>query len=65
MKKIVLVMVVLGAVSLTSCKKDYTCVCVDGADTESFPIKDQKKSDAKNACNSLSILWAPGSCSLK
>ncbi|MFA6151542.1 MAG: hypothetical protein WC716_09490 [Chitinophagaceae bacterium] len=65
MKKLVILLAALGTLSFASCKKDYTCVCVDGTDTESFPIADKTKSEAKSACNSLGVLWTPGTCSLK
>ena len=65
MKK-VLVAVALVAF-FASCKKDYVCTCSSPGDTdELFPIKDAKKSDAKDACsalNSLAIIGG-GSCSL-
>ena len=41
----------LGAMALTSCKKDYTCDCGDGAAfTIAVPLNDYKKADAEDAC---------------
>lgn len=67
MKKLLLAVAALGLISLTSCKKDYTCTCTDGTDTETINIPDAKKKDAKNVCNTWSSLWGigGGSCSLK
>jgi hypothetical protein len=61
MKKVLLV----GAVALlglSSCKKNYTCECVQTIEmsgiktsqTSTYPIKDTK-SNATDACNALSI----------
>ncbi len=52
--------------SLTSCKKDYTCSCTTGGVTTSTEFKDAKKADAQDACDALSALNAigGGSCSL-
>ncbi len=69
MKKITLI---LGAVAfmsatLTSCKKDYDCVCKDGTYTETITYKDVKKKDAEDACNLMNTLYSTGggSCSLQ
>jgi hypothetical protein len=66
MKKITFVIAAVGLISMTSCKKDYTCTCTDGTDTEKFEFKDAKKKDAKNACDTWNSLYAigGGSCSL-
>lgn len=52
------------ALTVTSCQKakEWTCVCEISGDRYSLPIPDQKKSDAKNACNALETGGA--SCSL-
>lgn len=56
MKKILLFAAVVGAVALTSCKKDHTCTCTttysngDPAETMVFTVKEAKKSDAKKMC---------------
>lgn len=45
------------AASFTSCKKDYVCTCTatfDGEkESEAYPLVDQKKKDAEDACQSL------------
>lgn len=66
MKKIApIVAIALGAM-FTSCKKDYTCTCTVGTDSYAIPLKDVKKSDAKDACNAAGSIYilAGGSCSL-
>ena len=53
--------------SFSSCKKDYTCTCtIPGSDPEVLEIKDAKKGDAKDACDTFGLLYtfAGGSCSL-
>lgn len=56
MKKILLFVAVVGAVALTSCKKDHTCTCTttysngDPAETMVYTVKEAKKGDAKKAC---------------
>jgi hypothetical protein len=71
MKKILLVAAVAG-LSMASCKKDYTCTCTytpqgGAAQTYTYPMKDVKKKDAKDACNSLGSVWvaAGGTCDFK
>lgn len=67
MKKLVLALAALGLVSLTSCKKEYTCSCnILGVTTEAKTAK-VKKSDAKSQCEALDAQAKPfgGSCSLK
>jgi hypothetical protein len=65
MKKVLLAVAVVAF--FASCKKDYVCTCSSPGETdELFQIKDAKKSDAKDACdtfNSLAIIGG-GSCSL-
>lgn len=69
MKKLVLSIAALAlvATTLTSCKKDYDCVCTLGSDTETFKLKDVKKKDADAACNSVGTFYtlAGGTCSIK
>ena len=51
----------LVAFSFTSCKKDYTCKCVAGAEGYedwSFDILDSKKGDAEDACTAYGEKWA-------
>lgn len=54
MKKILIAVVVLaGTVSMTSCKKDYTCTC-SATDTfydMSYDLNDYKKKDAESVCD--------------
>lgn len=54
MKKIILLGFAFGALALTSCKKDWTCVCegVPIVGTFSDEIKDKTRSDAKSECES-------------
>ncbi len=56
-----------GALTFTSCKKDYTCDCkVNGESVIKYDIKNAKKKDAEAACEGYSITTAVGSysCSL-
>jgi len=68
----------LGASSLTSCKKAWTCDCTFNysgtSTTTSLPITDQKKKDAKTICGAydktygtayMSLDGYSGSCELK
>lgn len=67
MKKLVLAVAALGLISLTSCKKEYTCSCsLLGTTTETKTAKVTKK-DAKSACDALSTQakTVGGSCALK
>lgn len=67
MKKLVLAVAALGLISLTSCKKEYTCACtIFGTTTEAKTAK-VTKSDAKSQCEALDAQAKPfdGSCSLK
>lgn len=66
MKKLVLAVAALGLISLTSCKKDYTCTCKSGSTSQAYPLSKQKKSDATNSCDALNTQWKilGGSCSL-
>lgn len=61
MKKLLLFAVVLGAVSFTSCKKDYDCTCTAsgaGVSTSSTTtLKDLTKSEAEDACNSETTVF--------
>lgn len=57
MKKIFLFVSVLTVVSLTSCKKDFTCTCTNSStdpnavgNTQEITIVDAKKKDAKKRC---------------
>ena len=53
MKKVIYVgaFLFLGAMALTSCKKDYTCDCrVAGNTVQEIPFNDYKKKDAEDGC---------------
>ncbi|MBX7225095.1 MAG: hypothetical protein K1X55_03635 [Chitinophagales bacterium] len=68
MKKITISGVALMLMlSLTSCKKDYTCSCsLGGVELEKIQYKDMKKSEAQDKCdekNDIAVLVG-GSCSL-
>lgn len=67
MKKLVLAIAALGLISLTSCKKEYTCSCsILGTTTEAKSGK-VKKADAKTWCETADTQAkiVGGSCSLK
>lgn len=59
MKKLVLAVTVLVALSMTSCKKDYTCDCKDGNgdqfDKQTYP--NTSLTDAKRSCDAREIFW--------
>jgi len=65
MKKVLLIAAV--AFTITSCKKDYTCTCTYDGKTYPFEMKDVKKKDAKDACNSLGSAYITqgGTCDFK
>ncbi|MFY9309575.1 MAG: hypothetical protein WAQ28_11060 [Bacteroidia bacterium] len=57
MKKNILFIAAISALSLASCKKDHTCTCTSTSTepgstttTNVFTITDAKKGDAKKAC---------------
>ena len=52
MKKIIYTgaLLFLGTIALSSCKKDWTCLCPDSSYNETSIIKNQTKSKAKNIC---------------
>lgn len=66
MKKLLLVAAV-AAFTMTSCKKDYTCTCTEDGKSYNFEMKDVKKKDAKDACNTLGAMYIAdgGSCDFK
>jgi hypothetical protein len=72
MKKVIL-LVVVGATTLVSCKKDYTCACTAGTDSATYAAKDYTyskvtKKTATANCEAQSKTFAiiPGvSCKLK
>lgn len=55
MKKVLFFVAVLFAtVAFTSCAKDWSCDCtIAGLPEVKNPILDQKKADAKDACDAL------------
>jgi hypothetical protein len=60
MKKVLLFAVVLGAVSLTSCKKDYTCSWTYAGTTtvtDSPGLSSSEADDAEAVCNNNSGTW--------
>jgi hypothetical protein len=52
----------LVTLSMSSCKKDWTCTCTLLGATSAIPINDATKSDAEDACSALEILG--NSCEL-
>lgn len=60
MKKGLLLLVGVAMFATTSCRKNWTCTCVDSDDgyTETFPILLQKKKDAENICDSYEYVGA-------
>lgn len=57
------------ALSFTSCKKDWVCVCSDGGiSIDSDPIKNVTKSEAKEKCSDLQgqirIVFPKAECSV-
>jgi hypothetical protein len=58
MKKVLLPILALAALTMTSCKKDYTCTCTGYIDGVAVPGSassttiNAKKSDAESKCNS-------------
>jgi hypothetical protein len=73
MKKLLLGIAGFGllASTMTSCKKDYDCVCTypgfnGTTETDTWPYKKVKKKDAEAACDTWDALHKPdGSCKLK
>lgn len=63
MKKVFTIALAFGALTLTSCKKDWTCECNLG----SYTIKDMTRKDAKVECDKgdVSILGYTNECKLK
>lgn len=71
MKKLLFVgaFLFLGSLTLTSCKKDWTCECTVFGQTGSDVIKDKTKKDAKAECQKNeddgSAFGIPVNCKLK
>ena len=71
MKKIIL-FAAFGVFALSSCKKDWTCVCQNYGEVESYTIYNASKKNAKNQCQGKVGFGAPGlnvntneNCSIK
>ncbi len=76
MKKTFLFAAVLGALTFTSCKKDYTCDCTSalfktansGVDITATEYSKVKKKDAEEACEGIETTyksqWSDISCTL-
>ena len=72
MKKLLsIAAVTVALVSLSSCKKDYTCTCtftgVGGSQEAVLQLNDSKKKDAESACDTWSTQYSTvgGTCELK
>jgi hypothetical protein len=68
MKKLMLVAVV-AAFGMVSCKKDYTCECTVSGATLKVEYSKVKKKDAETSCDSAETTYkqadASASCTLK
>ncbi|HUM48324.1 MAG TPA: hypothetical protein PLD84_15440 [Chitinophagales bacterium] len=66
MKKVLLIVTVIAAFGLTSCKKDYNCTCIILGQTTVSPINNSSKDDAEEACDALDVSAqiVGGSCTL-
>lgn len=53
MKKLLFVFAIAAVGSLASCKKDYTCDCTVAGIEQSAEIKDSKKGDAEDSCDTI------------
>ncbi len=67
MKKMSLLFGGIALIALASCKKDYTCSCVEDGITSNYPINNAKKKDAEEVCNTWNTAFVldGGSCTLK
>ncbi len=64
MKKLLILAVIAGAFTMTSCKKIYKCACtVNGTTTEYSSGVKVSKASAKTWCTALAV--GGGTCSLK
>ena len=50
MKKVLFIGSFITLVIMSSCRKDYTCVCSEEGYTRQFEYTSIKKDDANNAC---------------
>jgi hypothetical protein len=69
MKKILVFMAVstIGGFALTSCNKDYDCVCrLNGAETSRSSVRASNKNSAEDDCNKKqSALGATYQCAIE
>jgi hypothetical protein len=73
MKKLLsIAAVTVALVSLSSCKKDYTCTCKYtmeglGEQTQTLALTNLKKKDAETSCDTFKAQWSTfgGTCELK
>lgn len=64
MKKLLILAVIAGSFTMTSCRKVYKCACTSGGTTTEYSTGVKvKKADAKTWCTALGAGGA--SCSLK
>lgn len=66
-KGIILIAALAVAGIFSSCKKDYSCECTMDGQKYTYELKDVKKKDAKDACNTAGNVWVlmGGSCAIK
>lgn len=69
MKKLFTLALVIGAFSMTSCKKDWTCECKENGTVDFTYTQKSTKAKAKTWCEawntSYKVAAPSGSCSLK
>ena len=66
MKKLLILAIVAGAFTMTSCKKNYTCVCtVNGVSSEVTTPTKVSKSTAKTWCTAYNTTGTGVVCNLK
>ena len=66
MRKFIFAAAVLGAMTLSSCKKDYTCECTSNGSVIYSGTVHGTKSDAQAACNAAGSAGGTSiSCTLK
>ena len=68
MKKLMLLGAAIAMLSVTACKKDYTCACTVSTGNIDLEFENAKKQDAEDACqaaeDTYKILDPNASCSL-
>jgi len=68
MKKLLILAGAVAMLSVTACKKDYTCACTVSSGNVSYEYEKVKKQEAEDACkdteDGFKILDANASCSL-